>query len=204
MVVRALSVSISVTPNTAVPRLWKLPAGREFFDLHALQASPVAREALNRIGAPYQIESGIRGRPPDERRRIRQLHTQPLMHELKAWFEQTLSRVSTKSELAVSIRYALTRWVALTHFMDDGRVEIDNNAAERALRCVALGRKNYFICRTGCRWRACVGDVASCCQQYPILENTKRPTRLRSTFRLRSIPLQGTLPWRYRQLQSRR
>ena len=118
---------------------------RKFFDLHALQASPVALEALNRIGAFYKIESGVRGRPPDERGRIRQLQTQPLMHELKAWFEQTLSRVSTKSELAVSIRYALTRWVALTRFIDDGRVEIDNNAAERALRCVALGRKNFLF-----------------------------------------------------------
>lgn len=118
---------------------------RKFFDLHALQASPVALEAVNRIGALYKIESGIRGKPPDERRRIRQLHTQPLMHELKAWFEQTLARVSKKSELAVSIRYALTRWVALTRFIGDGRVEIDNNAAERALRCVALGRKNFLF-----------------------------------------------------------
>lgn len=67
------------------------------------------------------------------------------MHELKAWFEQTLARVSKKSELAVSIRYALTRWLALTRFMDDGRVEIDNNSAERALRCVALGRKNFLF-----------------------------------------------------------
>ena len=115
---------------------------RKFFDLHTLQASPVALEALNRISALYKIESEIRGKPPDERRRRRQLHTEPLMHELKDWFEQTLARVSKKSELAVSIRYALTRWVALTRFIDDGRVEIDNNAAERALRCVALGR-NY-------------------------------------------------------------
>jgi hypothetical protein len=67
------------------------------------------------------------------------------MHELKAWFEQTLARVSKKSELAMSIRYAFTRWVALTRFIDDGRVEIDNNAAERALRCVALGRKNFLF-----------------------------------------------------------
>ena len=118
---------------------------RKFFDLHALQASPVALEAVNRIGALYKVESGIRGKPPDERTRIRQLHTQPLMHELKAWFEQMLARVSKKSELAVSIRYALTRWLALTRFVDDGRIEIDNNAAERALRCVALGRKNYLF-----------------------------------------------------------
>jgi transposase len=118
---------------------------RKFFDLHALQASPVALEALNRISALYKIESEIRGKPPDERRRRRQLHTEPLMRELKDWFEQTLARVSKKSELAVSIRYALTRWVGLTRFIDDGRVEIDNNAAERALRCVAVGRRNYLF-----------------------------------------------------------
>jgi transposase len=118
---------------------------RKFFDLHTLQASSVALEALNRIGVLYKIESEIRGKPPDERRRIRQLHTQPLMHELKTWFEQTLARVSKKSELAVSIRYALTRWVALNRFVDDGGIEVDNNAAERALRCVALGRKNFLF-----------------------------------------------------------
>jgi transposase len=118
---------------------------RKFFDLHALQTSPVALEALKCIGALYKIESEIRGKPSDERRRIRQRQTQPLMHELKAWFEQTLARVSKKSELAVSIRYALTRWVALSRFVDDGRIEIDNNAAERALRCVALGRKNFLF-----------------------------------------------------------
>ena len=118
---------------------------RKFFDLHALQGSPVALEALNRIGALYNIESSIRGKPPDERRRTRQCQIQPLMVELKAWFEQTLSRVSKKSELAVSIRYALTRWAALTRFIDNGCIEIDNNAAERALRCVALGRKNFLF-----------------------------------------------------------
>ena len=132
------------TPEIVEAACWA-HARRKFFDLHALQASPVALAALSRIGALYKIESGIRGKPPDERARIRRLHTQPLMHELKAWFEQTLTRVSKKSELAVAIRYALTRWVALTRFIDDGRVEIDNNAAERALRCVALGRKNFLF-----------------------------------------------------------
>ncbi len=132
------------SPEIAEAACWA-HVRRKFFDLHALQASPVALEALNRISALYKIESEIRGKPPDERRRRRQLHTEPLMRELKDWFEQTLARVSKKSELAVSIRYALTRWVALTRFIDDGRVEIDNNAAERALRCVALGRKNFLF-----------------------------------------------------------
>jgi transposase len=97
---------------------------RKFFDLHTLQASSVALEALNRIGVLYKIESEIRGKPPDERRRTRQLHTQPLMHELKAWFEQTLARVSKKSEFAVSIRYALTRWghSTVSWMMDESKL----------------------------------------------------------------------------------
>ena len=118
---------------------------RKFFDLHALQGSTVALEALNRIGALYGVETDIRGKPPDERWRTRQARSKPLMSELKLWFEQTLARLSKKSELAVAIRYALTRWVALTRYLDDGVIEIDNNAAERALRCVALGRKNFLF-----------------------------------------------------------
>ena len=69
----------------------------------------------------------------------------PVLETLKVWLEEQLARVSKKSELAVSIRYALSRWVALTRYRDDGRLEIDNNAAERALRAVALGRKNYLF-----------------------------------------------------------
>ena len=115
---------------------------RKFFDWHALQGSPVALEALNRIGALYGVETDIRGKPPDERWRTRQARAKPLMSELKLWFEQTLARLSKKSEMAVAIRYALTRWVALTRYLDDGVIEMDNTAAERALRCVAIGR-NY-------------------------------------------------------------
>jgi hypothetical protein len=67
------------------------------------------------------------------------------MTELRSWFDQTLQTLSTKSEMAKAIRYALARWIALTRYLDDGEVEIDNNAAERALRVVALGRKNYLF-----------------------------------------------------------
>jgi hypothetical protein len=64
---------------------------------------------------------------------------------MKPWLTQTLGTLSQKSEAAKAIRYVLTRWVSLTRFCDDGRIEIDNNAAERALRCVALGRKNFLF-----------------------------------------------------------
>jgi transposase len=125
-------------------------ARRKFFDIHAMAEkanarAPLATEILTRIGALYAIEEHLRGKPPDERRRIRQLQTKPKIDELKQFFETTLAQVSRKSDLAAAIRYALTRWAALTRFIDDGRIEIDNNAAKRAQRCVALGRKNFLF-----------------------------------------------------------
>jgi transposase len=118
---------------------------RKFFDLHTLQGSGIAHDALQRIGALYGVEQSVRGKPPDERRRIRQAHTAPLLDQLKQFFEHTLAQTAKKSDLAGAIRYALTRWTALTRYLDNGVIEIDNNAAERALRSVALGRKNYLF-----------------------------------------------------------
>ena len=120
-------------------------ARRKFYDIHIANQSPLAAEALNRIGALYAIETEIRGKPADERRTVRQARAGPLLETLHAWLQITLSQLSTKSELASAIRYALVRWTALTRFRDDGRIEIDNNAAERSLRAVALGRKNYLF-----------------------------------------------------------
>ncbi len=118
---------------------------RKFVDLHELHKSPVAGEMLDRIGALYAIEKAIRGRPPDQRRSVRQERSRPLLDALHLWLEQTLTTLSQKSATAKAIRYALTRWEALGRYCDDGRIEIDNNAAERALRCVALGRKNFLF-----------------------------------------------------------
>jgi len=118
---------------------------RHFYDLEQAHSSPVAREALERIGALYGIEEAIRGKPPDQRRRVRQEQSKPLLDSMRQWFEATLSKLSRKSETTAAIRYALTRWDALLRFVDDGRIEMDNNAAERSLRDVALGRKNYLF-----------------------------------------------------------
>jgi transposase len=118
---------------------------RKFVDLHELHQSPVAAEALERIGALYAIEQEIRGRPAHERCAVRQERSRPRLDALKAWLEQTLQTLSQKSATAKAIRYALGRWEALGRYCDDGRIEIDNNAAERALRSVALGRKNYLF-----------------------------------------------------------
>ena len=87
----------------------------------------------------------MRGRPPDERREVRNQRARPLLESLRQWFETMLSKRSRKSDTTAAIRYALALWVALTRYCDDGRLEIDNNAAERALRAVALGRKNYLF-----------------------------------------------------------
>lgn len=118
---------------------------RKFFDLHTTGKSPIASEALQRIQALYAIEADVRGRPPDERRRTRENRAGPRLEEMRAWLDQTLRRTSRRSDLASAIRYALSRWTALTRYASDGRVEIDNNPVERAIRPIALGRKNWLF-----------------------------------------------------------
>ena len=118
---------------------------RKFFDIYEASESPLARGALDRIGALYAIEKQIRGKPPDERCAIRQARAGPLIADLHAWLIATARKLPKKSELARAIRYALSRWPALCLYRDDGRAELDNNAAERALRAIALGRKNHLF-----------------------------------------------------------
>src|SRR6266403_2603119 len=105
----------------------------------------VAQEALRRIGELYVIEAEIRGHLPDERREVRNERARPLLESLQQWLEETLGKLSRKSDTALAVRYARGRWQALLRYVDDGGIEIDNNAAERALRVVALGRKNYLF-----------------------------------------------------------
>ena len=118
---------------------------RKFYDIQVATDSPLAIAALHRIGELYGIEEQIRGQPADVRREIRQARSGPLLDALHRWFYHTLAQISKKSELAKAIRYALSRWTALTRFTAIGTIDIDNNAAERALRVVALGRKNYLF-----------------------------------------------------------
>ena len=120
-------------------------ARRKFYDLYVTERSPLAAEAIRRIGELYVIERAIRGRQPAERRSVRQHRAGPLLDELQQWLTATLRRVSAKSELASAIKYALVRWVALTRYRDDGRIEIDNNSAERSIRPLVLGRRNYLF-----------------------------------------------------------
>jgi transposase len=120
-------------------------ARRKFYDLQVAHRSPIAEEALRRIGALYAIEREIRGRRPAERTQVRQAQAGPLLAGLQGWLTATLQTVSAKSELAGAIRYALVRWGSLTRYRDDGRLEIDNNSAERSIRPLVLGRRNYLF-----------------------------------------------------------
>ena len=119
-------------------------ARRKFFEIHQAQGSPIAAEALKRIAALYAIESTVRGKPPDIRLKGRE-QVKRILDEFHAWLLDTRRQLSKKSGLADAIGYALNHWQALIRYASDGRIEIDNNAAERALRAVALGRKNFLF-----------------------------------------------------------
>ena len=113
---------------------------RHFYELAQGGMAPIASEALTRIAALYRIEDDIRGRSADERRAIRQQRSRPLVDALQPWLREKLSLISQKTKLAAAIRYALSRWAGLSLFLDDGRIEIDNNVVERAIRPLATRR----------------------------------------------------------------
>lgn len=118
---------------------------RKFFDIHKTTQSPLAAEALTRIAALYQVEKQIRGSPPQTRAAMRADQARPLFEDLQRWLEASLPALPGRSELAQAMRYAITRLKRLTVYLSDGRLEIDNNAAERAMRGLALGRKNWLF-----------------------------------------------------------
>lgn len=120
-------------------------ARRKYYDVYAADRSPTAAEALRRIGLLYAIERQIRGQPPAVRTEIRRARAAPILDELHAWLRAAVATLSAKSPLAQAIQYTLTRWTALTRFVEDGAIEVDNNAAERAIRALVLGRRNYLF-----------------------------------------------------------
>jgi len=112
-------------------------ARRKFFEVYANTASPLAMEALERIGQLFAIEAEIKGKHPPQRHAARQQRSRPLLDDLRCFLERALSQISKKSSLAGAIRYSLTRWNALGRYTEDGRLEISNNAAERAIKPLA-------------------------------------------------------------------
>ncbi|MCF8506815.1 MAG: IS66 family transposase [Caulobacter sp.] len=115
---------------------------RKFYDVHVATASPIAEEALSRIGALFDVERAVAGLSPERRQGVRQTEARPAMADLADFLDGALTRISGKSALAAAIRYARNHWAALTRYLDDGHLEISNNAAERAIRPLAVGR-NY-------------------------------------------------------------
>ena len=136
-------------PKTKQARLIEVAcwshARRKIYDVHVATASPLAHEALERISELFAIEAAVNGRAPHERLAVRQSEAVSRLAELKAFLETALNQISGKSTLARAIRYSLSRWDALTRYTTDGRLQICNNAAERAIRPLALGRKNYLF-----------------------------------------------------------
>jgi hypothetical protein len=121
----------------------------------------LAAEALRRIAELYEIEADIRGTPADNRRSVRQQRSRPLVEAMHSWLTEQLARVSGRSTLAQAIRYALNHWGGLVLYLDDGRLEMDTNTVERAMRTVALGRKNALF--------AGADEGTSCCPSAYVL-----------------------------------
>jgi transposase len=141
--------SASPLPLAGPPRVAEVACWahvrRGFFDEAKGSGSPIAKEALDKIGALFDIERPIKGAPPEQRRTLRQRLAKPRLDELATWLDAQLQRVPGKSDLAGAIRYARSRWPALTAYVEHGQLEISNNAAENAIRPVALGRKNWLF-----------------------------------------------------------
>lgn len=138
---------------------------RRFYEIQAAAPAPIAAEMLANIRALYQIEADISGRGAEERQHVRQQRSRPIVEALKPWLEARLAAVSRKSTIAEAIRYTISRWRGLTRFLDDGSIEIDNNAVERAMRPIALGRKNHLFAGSdggGEHWAILASLIETC------------------------------------------
>jgi transposase len=116
---------------------------RKFFDLAKSGEAPIATEAVRRIDELFEIERAVNGQTPEQRLAARCEKSRPIVVDLEIWMRQQRALLSSSNDTAKAINYLLNRWAAFTRFLDDGRVCLSNNAAERALRGVAVGRKNW-------------------------------------------------------------
>lgn len=120
-------------------------ARRRFFDLYEAMKSPLAKEVLDRIAVLYQIEDKIRGCAPDQHRDIRRIHAVPVLNALHARMMEKVPQVGRNTDLGAAFAYSLNRWESLCRYTQDGRLEIDNNSAERSVRGIGVGRKNFLF-----------------------------------------------------------
>jgi transposase len=146
---------------------------RDFIDLSKEGLTPIASEALKRIAQFYAIETEIRGRPPDERRSVRQAKTGPLIEQMHAWLQERLQQVPGRLPTAGVIRYVLNHWEGLTRFLGDGHLELDTNSVENAIRPIALNRKNALFAggdEGGETW-AIIATLIECCKLQGVEPN---------------------------------
>ncbi|MGF7172084.1 hypothetical protein FHS91_003788 [Sphingobium xanthum] len=136
---------------------------RKFYDL--AEKSPVATEILKRIAKLYEVEDQVRGSSAEQRRAVRDEHSRILVDDLKVYLDARLRQLSAKSKLAEAIRYAVSRWDGLVRFLDDGRIELDTNTVERAIRPLALNRKNALFAGSdegGDNWAVIATLIENC------------------------------------------
>jgi transposase len=140
-------------------------ARREFIELAKGKTAPIAAEALRRIAALYAVEAEVRGKPPDLRLAARRAKSRPLLEDLFTWLAAQLARLPGGSPTAKAIRYALNHRDGLVRFLEDGRIELDTNTVERAIRPLCLSRKNALFASGddgGARWAAVASLVETC------------------------------------------
>lgn len=174
---------------------------RKFVDIHNSQGSAIAEEAIKRIAQLYGVEKDVRGQPPDVRVKARQSRSKPIFDDLETWLHAQLPKTSGKSPLARAIRYALTRMKKLRPYLDHGTLELDNNTAERSMRPIALGRKNYLFMGSK-------GGGKSAAIAYSLIETAKLNGIDRQAWLADTLAriadhkinrIDELLPWRYAQ-----
>ncbi len=151
---------------------------RKFVDIHASQGSSVAGEAIQRMAKLYEFEKQVRGKSPSERVKLRQARSKPVFDDLEDWLQAQLPKISGKSTLAKAIGYALNRLAKARPYLENGNLELDNNTAERAVKPVAPGRKNYIF-------RGSEGGGKAAAIAYTLIETVK----------LNSVDPQAWLTW---------
>ncbi len=165
---------------------------RPFYEFYTSTQSPLAADVLARIAKLYEIEADIRGQPPDVRRGVRQLRSRPLVEDLHLWLQDHVPRVPSWSDLAKAMRYALRHWDGLILYLDDGRLEMDTNVVERAIRPVTITRKNSLFAGSdaGARRWAEAAKVPSA------MADGKLPEGIANTL-IQSCKLNGVEPLAY-------
>jgi transposase len=178
---------------------------RRFVKLARNSRSPIAEDAVRQIALLYAIEATVRGLSPKIRLAARKEHSRPVVAALKPWFEKQLSMISSSSTLAQDIRYALNHWPGLTRFLEDGRLELDTNPVENAIRPVCLTRKNALFAghEVGAENWALLASIVATCK----LNDVNPVAYIAETLEaiIAGHPqskIEDLMPWRFRKISS--